>query len=55
MRRSALLAVSLLFVLIGAYGLWFHFAVGPTHGAGLELGVGGLACAAVLFAFAMRR
>jgi hypothetical protein len=55
MRRSALLAVNGVSAIIGAYGLWFHFAVGPTHGPGLELGIGGLACAAVLFRFARRR
>jgi hypothetical protein len=24
---------------ISAYGWWFHFSVGPTHGAGQELGI----------------
>jgi hypothetical protein len=24
---------------ISAYGWWFHFNVGPTHGAGRELGI----------------
>jgi hypothetical protein len=35
--------------LLSAYGWWFHFNVGPTHGAGLELGiVGGLLTAGML-------
>jgi hypothetical protein len=25
--------------LVSGYGWWFHFSVGSTHGAGLELGV----------------
>ena len=31
---------------LSAYGWWFHFAVGPAHGPGLELGVIGAALAA---------
>ena len=27
------------FAILSGYGWWFHFAVGPEHGAGAELGV----------------
>jgi hypothetical protein len=31
-----------------AYGWWFHFAVGPAHGPGMELGIVGAVVASVL-------
>lgn len=43
MRNST--AIWLLWIVAGstalmsAYGWWFHFTVGPTHGAGRELGI----------------
>ena len=36
-----------LFLLASAYGWWFHFSVGPTHGPGAEIGL--LGGAAALF------
>ena len=27
------------FALLNGYGWWFHFSVGPAHGAGAEIGI----------------
>jgi len=31
--------VAACFGALSLYGWWFHFSVGPTHGAGAEIGV----------------
>jgi len=55
MNRTGARSFSILGVLMAlasAYGWWFHFSVGPTHGAGWELGTiaGVLAAVAVVCA-----
>lgn len=54
MRRSARLVFVLGVVLaaISAYGCWFHFSLGPAHGAGIEIAIisGQLALAAFIAA-----
>jgi hypothetical protein len=49
--RTAVVA-AIVFGAASAYGWWFHFSVGPAHGAGAELGVlaGILAVAAIVLA-----
>ena len=42
MRRTfgwLLLVVAAAAALLSGYGWWFHFSVGPTHGAGREIGI----------------
>jgi len=31
--------IALIFGAVSTYGWWFHFTVGPAHGAGAEIGV----------------
>ena len=44
--------LGMLLAIASAYGWWFHFTVGPAHGAGWELGTiaGLLAAAACVWA-----
>ena len=39
MTRTLAWVTALLFGVMSAYGWWFHFNVGPTHGPGVEFGV----------------
>ena len=44
-----LLVVAAATALLSGYGWWFHFSVGPAHGAGREIGIAaGLASVASL-------
>jgi hypothetical protein len=33
------IALALLLLALSAYGWWFHFTVGPSHGSGMEMGI----------------
>ena len=45
--RRSLYTVALAGTAASAYGTWFHFAIGPSHGAGRELALGAAAVAIV--------
>ncbi len=46
-----LLLIGAASALVSGYGWWFHFAVGPMHGPGRELGVIAAVVSVAAFAF----
>jgi hypothetical protein len=47
MIRWLAATAAVFFAGVSAYGWWFYFAVGPAHGPGLEIALGGAALAAI--------